>query len=1308
MTELFLRILNVSVAASFLIAAVALLRFVMRKNAPKWVFCLLWGVVALRLVLPFSIQSPFGLVPEKAANVSAAFAGAETDPAPAAEQTPLPPENANTPEHTAQTPEYVPSTPQTPEYVPQTPPNPQTPALPDPAPAQTPPAGPAQPAEAVQPAEAAHGAEYYLSIVWAAGIAAMLVYAMINYVLLRRRLTDSVKYQEGVRLSDKIRCPFVLGLFRPTVYLPFGLDGRTESFVLSHERAHISRGDHWFKLLWYCVLALHWYNPLVWVSFILVCRDIEYACDERVFAGMPEDERKAYASALLELGVHTRRIAACPVAFGESNVKHRVRRVFGFKKPAVWIIALILVASAVLAACFATERGGSQPEESSDSDEISADVFSEDEYKAYKLGVRVDSVPSGEALTEELDNGIVYYKMNITTGEHAGTTEIYRFEDMYCDPVCTRGPGIGSGKKVVLFRGNHTLALQNPVSSYLYGGDYVRNPAQYGIFEDKILSLDFSADNKAPDDLRRIVLIDHTTFKDPQKAFGTYTDDDYERVWYNIATDGTVIRNTYKDGEIIKEYSGKKLDGEVTAYFFALYFIETDSSMVYWYDSVSGGYNGTPSEITVKYGRKERSIQGSQIKELFEIIYKDGESGADGSKTYYFDYTFSAAPHGDYPSEPVVRFGTDVSYNQGEKLWIDVMQDGTLLSESYLGDQYGLYMRTRIVSLHKCDVSKLNAFMESMGLRPDYPPIEDEEAYMQEVLKSEDYSWLNAETGYEDSKNVVFEYYRSKFLRFFYPQDRKLILSTDKTDVLAGLITQEQLDEYYSECGMNLYTREFAKCPHLYRILKKYNVDKEAFRESNNKAIKFFKSFDQKDYLYYKASYSFTDEEIDVLFGDDEQAVIKTFKKACTLYYNGQIYHCHELLYQTDDATLRMLWDAGVLEPFVNEMIGNVGEFMGNALMGLDERIHPEKRPPVVTSEGLEYIQTGGGAYYVSGIGECGDTDLIIPSEHNGLPVTGISDNAFADCGSIESVVIPDSVQRIGAKAFYNCSRLITVLIGDGVTVIGESAFRNSGYINNLTIGKNVREIHAFAFERIFSLGEAVIPDSIVFMGESVFESCNNLGKLTLGKGLTVIPKNAFNNCERLYNITGGGNVKQIEEGAFANCTFLTEFTVPAWTASIGSGAFENCQRLNAVYYDGNAERWKQIIISERNEPLNNADLVFLDNPGIHDETALQIASRDFFILYITGDTDSMDWDHLSDQLSGRMPAIQIPKAELNSRITDYSYVLQSGGTYYGLNLQAYVDISFTVDNENKCYLSLILETDDMSELIWSVKWFRS
>ncbi|MBP5155506.1 MAG: hypothetical protein J6252_02870, partial [Clostridia bacterium] len=310
MTEVFLRFLDVSVSACLLIGAVALLRLALRRSAPKWVFCLLWGVVALRLVLPFGLQSPFGLVPEKAANVSAAFAGAETDPAPAAEQTPLPPENANTPEHTAQTPEYVPPTPQTPEYIPQTPPTPQTPeyvpqtpqtpdtpAQPDPAPAQT------VPAETAQPAEAAHGAEYYLSIVWAVGFAAMLVYAAVNYVLLRRRLTDSVKYQKGVRLSDKIRCPFVLGLFRPTVYLPFGLDGRTESFVLSHERAHISRGDHWFKFLWYCVLALHWFNPLVWVSFILVCRDIEYACDERVFAGMPHEDRKEYASALLELGV---------------------------------------------------------------------------------------------------------------------------------------------------------------------------------------------------------------------------------------------------------------------------------------------------------------------------------------------------------------------------------------------------------------------------------------------------------------------------------------------------------------------------------------------------------------------------------------------------------------------------------------------------------------------------------------------------------------------------------------------------------------------------------------------------------------------------------------------------------------------------------------------------------------------------------------------------------------------------------------------------------------------------------------------
>ena len=746
MTNAFFAVLNASVAACWLIAAVLLLRFVLRKSAPKWVVCLLWGVAALRLVMPFSIQSPFGLVPQGAASVSETAFQANASPAvesgrasnsggtgaAAAPHTAAP----SAPYEAAD--QTVPAAPVNPEApaAPSTPANPAVPAVP--AADQTVPAAPAA-------AAPSRGAGFYLAAAWIAGVAAMLAYALVNYLLLRRRMAASVPYMSGVRQSEKVRSPFVLGLFRPTVYLPFGLDPSTESHVLSHERAHIARGDHWLKFLWFAVISVHWFNPLVWLSFVLLCSDIEYACDERVLRDMPHNERQSYAGSLLALGVHSRRIAACPVAFGETNVKNRVKRVFSFKKPAVWLIVIILVASAVLTACFATVRGESEAENFSAPDETSANkVLTEDDYKSYKLGVRVDSIPTGDALKAELDRGVVYYTMHITTGEKAGTTEIYRFEDMYCDPVVERSRH-GFRKNVVLFRGNQKLSMPNPLSSYSYGGHCLRHPAQYGLFEDKILSLDFSANNKAPDDLIGTMLIYHTTFKDPQKAFGKYTEDDYESVWYRIATDGTVIRCTYTDGEIIYEYSDKKLEDAVTAYFFALYYIETGIPMVYSYDQASVTSDISPKSTTVKYGGEEYVLNNKTKEELFDIVYlleiggivldRDGTEYIDKTtKNYYFDYTLSAAPHGDYPTEPLMSFSVERHNDFGVTVWIDVMQDGTLLSESYLGEWEGLHMRTRIVSTHKCDVNKLKTFIEGLP-------------------EASAFSWADTESYYKDMED---------------------------------------------------------------------------------------------------------------------------------------------------------------------------------------------------------------------------------------------------------------------------------------------------------------------------------------------------------------------------------------------------------------------------------------------------------------------------------------------------------------------------------------------------------------------------
>ncbi|MBR5745726.1 MAG: hypothetical protein IKX92_00535 [Clostridia bacterium] len=447
MSNVFVAFFNVSLAACLLIAAVLLLRFALRRVAPKWVICLLWCAVALRLAVPFSIQSPLGLVPNAIPRLAETAQSAPDNKADQTDNTyvpggqtgtALPGQTGTQPGNTdytlpgetdtvslpaAQVDPAAPATPSAPS-------NPVTPSVPaaetDPKEAQPAPAlTETEAAPAAQP-ESEWGTYDVLCAAWLGGIASMFIYALASYIVLRRKLASSVPLEKGVNLCDSVGSPFVLGLFRPTVYLPFGLDAVTQDLVLRHERAHIARRDHWIKPLCFAVLALHWFNPLVWVAYILLCGDIEYACDERVCRDMSEQDCKAYTGSLLALGVRSRRIAACPVAFGTNNLKNRVKRVFSFKKPAVWVTVLILVASAVLVACFSAEHGESSAPGTSDVNDVSdvsdvsedgetaaphdyTDPFTEEEYDSYKRGEIVSALPGDDVLSRELDDGVIYY-----------------------------------------------------------------------------------------------------------------------------------------------------------------------------------------------------------------------------------------------------------------------------------------------------------------------------------------------------------------------------------------------------------------------------------------------------------------------------------------------------------------------------------------------------------------------------------------------------------------------------------------------------------------------------------------------------------------------------------------------------------------------------------------------------------------------------------------------------------------------------------------------------------------------------------
>lgn len=309
MSELFLEIVNRSIAASWIVIAVLVLRLCLKKT-PKWVNVLLWGIVAVRLIFPFSIESALSLIPS-----------AETvSPSIMMEQTP-----------SVQT-----GVPALDQVI-----NPVIAHSLAPAPGAS-----ANPLQIWIPV---------LTVIWLLGVAALFLYSAVSYRRLRRRVCEAVILWDNIYQSENVCSPFVLGIIRPKIYLPYHMDKREMDHVIAHEQTHIRRRDHWWKPLGFLLLTVHWFNPLLWLGYILLCRDIELACDEKVIREMGSEQRADYTQALVSCSVSRRSIAACPLAFGEVGIKERVKSVMNYKKPAFWIVLASVVVCAVATVCFLTD-----------------------------------------------------------------------------------------------------------------------------------------------------------------------------------------------------------------------------------------------------------------------------------------------------------------------------------------------------------------------------------------------------------------------------------------------------------------------------------------------------------------------------------------------------------------------------------------------------------------------------------------------------------------------------------------------------------------------------------------------------------------------------------------------------------------------------------------------------------------------------------------------------------------------------------------------------------------------------------------
>ena len=306
MPEVFITLVNMSINASWLVLAIILLRLLLKKM-PKYLVVLMWALVGIRLIMPFSIESIFSLLPS-----------GETIPQEII--------HSNTPEIHSGIPAFN--------------------SIANPIISET-----LTPTEEVLPIK---NITMIFTVIWLTGIFIMFGYGFISYLLIKRKVCEGVFYKENIFVCDHIPSPFILGIFMPKIYIPSFCEEHELKYVIAHENAHLKRLDHLWKPLGFLLLSIYWFNPLLWVAYILLCRDIESACDEKVIKTLGTDVKKDYSTVLVNFSHQRKFISACPVAFGETDIKARVKSILNYKKPVFWIVIISLLLVIILAVGFLT------------------------------------------------------------------------------------------------------------------------------------------------------------------------------------------------------------------------------------------------------------------------------------------------------------------------------------------------------------------------------------------------------------------------------------------------------------------------------------------------------------------------------------------------------------------------------------------------------------------------------------------------------------------------------------------------------------------------------------------------------------------------------------------------------------------------------------------------------------------------------------------------------------------------------------------------------------------------------------------
>ena len=336
MSRIFSGVLQMSIAAAWMIPVVMVLRLLL-KRAPKWVNLVLWGLVGLRLVCPFVPESRFSLMPKLPILSGYLYGNMIGNPAGNVFRADTLQNGTNFSNNISQA------------------------ALDGSMGAAG--SGMGGAFGITGSGIGAFGAGVWriperllsaFSILWLAGVILFTGYAVYSYARVRRQVAEAMWLRENLWICDEVKSPFILGLRKPKIYLSSSMDEVLYPYVIAHEQAHLKRGDQWWKPLGFLILAIHWFQPFVWVAYLLFCNDLELACDESAVKKLNPQERKDYSYALLSCSMQRRLVTVCPLAFGEVGVKKRVKEILNYKKPTFWVVLAAVAVCVIVAVCFLT------------------------------------------------------------------------------------------------------------------------------------------------------------------------------------------------------------------------------------------------------------------------------------------------------------------------------------------------------------------------------------------------------------------------------------------------------------------------------------------------------------------------------------------------------------------------------------------------------------------------------------------------------------------------------------------------------------------------------------------------------------------------------------------------------------------------------------------------------------------------------------------------------------------------------------------------------------------------------------------